>query len=196
MIVIGLTGSIGMGKTTAANMLTRLGCPVHDSDAAVHAALAPGGAGFEETAVTFPECWDKRKHVIRRDVLAEIVFADTDKKAELEEILHPIVRREQRSFLKKQKTMGRKIVALDIPLLFETGAENHMDWTICVTAPYFMQRRRVLSRPGMDEDRFYAIINAQMPDVEKRARADFIVHTGLGYAHTFESLKNILKEIT
>lgn len=195
MIVLGLTGSIGMGKSTASTMLRRMGVQTHDSDSCVHEALEPGGAGFEEVAVTFPDAWDKKHHLIRRDILGEIVFKDAQKRAELEEILHPIVRQKQKLFLRRQKTLGQKIAALDIPLLFETGAQRSVDYTILVSAPFHVQRARVLAREGMDEERFHAILNAQMSDREKRNLADFVVETGLGYAYTGQALRQILKDV-
>jgi len=195
MIVIGLTGSIGMGKSVTSSMLRRLGCPVHDSDMAAHAALSPGGAAFAEVAVTFPQSWDAKKHIIRRDVLGRIVFADPAKKEILESIVHPAVRESQMRFLLHQKKTGAKIAALDIPLLFETGAQNRVDYTICVTAPEAVQRARVLARPGMTKERFEAILDAQMPDSAKRAMADFVVATHRGHRYTLRKLRNILKTL-
>lgn len=195
MMVLGLTGSIGMGKSTAAKMLRRLGVPVHESDAAVHRALAPGGAAFEEVAVTFPDAWDKKNHVIKRDVLGQVVFSDAHKRAELEHILHPVARASQEKFIRDQARLHRGIICLDIPLLFETGAENRVDAVIVVTAPYATQRRRVLARLGMTEDRFLSIVNAQMPDGEKCARADFVVHTGMGLSTTFRELQKIVRAL-
>lgn len=195
MIVLGLTGSIGMGKSTAARMLRMMGVPVHESDDAVHKALAPGGAAFEEVAVTFPEAWDKKRHVIRRDILGQIVFADEDKRRELEDIVHPAVWASQKHFVLKYTKLGRRIVALDIPLLFETGAEERVDYVICVTAPYAVQRRRVLKRPGMSEEKFLKILSTQMPDEEKRTLADFVVQTGMGLGHTWRALRKIIKEV-
>lgn len=195
MIVLGLTGSIGMGKSTVAHMLVKMGCALHDSDKAVREALSPRGQAFEEVAVTFPECWDKKKHLIKRDVLADIVFNDLDKKRELEEILHPIVRHSQTRFIQHQIRNDRKFVVLDIPLLFETGADKRVDYTLVVSAPYHVQRYRVLSRPGMTEEKFEAILAAQMPDKEKRERANFIVPTGLGMSYTNRELRKILKEL-
>lgn len=195
MIVLGLTGSIGMGKSTAARMLRLMGVPVHESDHAVHKALAPGGAAFEEVAVTFPDAWDAKRHVIKRDVLGQIVFADADKRRELEEIIHPVVWKSQKDFTLKNTKMGRRVIALDIPLLFETGAEKRVDKTIVVTAPYDIQRRRVLVRPGMTEEKFLNILNSQMPDGEKRRRADFVVETGMGLGHTWRGLRKIVREV-
>lgn len=195
MIVLGLTGSIGMGKSTAARMLRLMGVPVHESDDAVHRALAPGGAAFEEVAVTFKEAWDPKRHVIRRDVLGRIVFGDDEKRRALEAIVHPAVWASQKAFTMKCRRLGRRVVALDIPLLFETGAEKRVDYTIVVTAPYDVQRRRVLARPGMTEEKFLKIFNTQMPDGEKRKRADFVVETGMGLGTTWRALRKIVKEV-
>ena len=192
MIVLGLTGSIGMGKSTATTMLRRMGVPVHESDDAVHNALKPGGEAFEEVAVTFPEAWNKKKHIIDRTKLGEIVFKDARRRTELEEILHPLAQKSQETFIRREKSLGRKIVALDIPLLFETAAHTRVDYTLLVTAPPSVQERRVLARPGMTKEKFIAILNAQMPDAEKRARADFIIPTGQGRAVTYRTLSRIV----
>ena len=184
-----------MGKSTVGNMLAKLGCGIHSADKAVHEALSPKGAAFEEVAVTFPECWDKKKHLIKRDVLANIIFQDDAKRKKLEEILHPVVRQSQKKFIQSQERLGREVVVLDIPLLFETGAESRVDYTLVVSAPYHVQRHRVLSRSGMTEEKFDAILKTQMPDEEKRARADFIIPTGLGMAYTYKSLEKVLEKI-
>ncbi len=195
MIVIGLTGSIGMGKTTTATMLKKLNCAVHDSDQVVRKALNPYGDAFEEVALTFPKCWDKKKHIIKRDVLAEIIFNDAGKKQILENILHPLTVASQYKFIRTQQRLGIKIVVLDIPLLFETGADKRVDYTICVDAPYETQKRRVLARPNMTEIKFKAILDAQMPNAQKCALADFIVPTGMGMAYSYAILKKILASI-
>lgn len=194
MKVIGLTGSIGMGKSVTANLLGRLGVPVHDSDAAVHHLLSPHGAAFKIVAQTFPAAWDKKTHTIDRRKLGEIIFADPDKKRVLEALLHPYVWRSQRLFVLKMKRMGKRRVVLDIPLLFETGAERRCDSVIVVTAPSFIQRLRVLNRSNMTPDRFSAILAAQIPDVEKRRRADIVIQTGLGKAFTLKKLKEFLRK--
>ncbi len=195
MIVIGLTGSIGMGKSKAASMMKIMGVPVHDSDKAVHAALMPKGKAFEEVAVTFPEAWDKKNRVIDRKKLGAIVFHDKAALKKLEAILHPVAQESQSAFIRAMKAKGKKAVVLEIPLLFETGAEKRVDYTVCVTAPPAIQKRRVMKRKGMDEAKFRKIVESQMPDAEKQARADFVVQTGLGYALTFRQLKKILKDI-
>lgn len=195
MIILGLTGSIGMGKTTLARMFKQLGCAVHDSDHAVHHALSPKGAAFEEVAIRFPDAWDKKTHTIKRDVLAKIIFNDADKRRELENILHPIVRRAQKKFIQAQQALGKKTVVLDIPLLFETGAEGRVDYTVVASAPYHIQRRRVLARPNMTPEKFNNILAVQMSDKEKCIRADFVVPTGMGMAYSYRALQKILKVI-
>ena len=195
MIKLGITGSIGMGKSVLSSMLETQGIPVHDSDKAAHQALSPKGKAFEIVAVTFPECWDKKNHVIRRDILGDIVFEDEDKRKELESLIHPAVWDSQHDFIKKHKRLGQKVVAFDIPLLFETGAEKRMDYTLLADAPYWMQRRRVLQRPSMNEEKFLSVVNTQMANQQKASRADFVIPTGLGRAHTMGVLKNVLKQI-
>lgn len=194
MKIIGLTGSIGMGKSVTANLLRRLGIPVHDSDAAVHHLLSPRGAAFKIVAQTFSEAWDKKNHLIDRRKLGEIIFSDPDKKRLLESILHPYVWRSQRQFILRCQRMGKKRVVLDIPLLYETGAERRCDSVIVVTAPSFVQRLRVLSRSNMTPEKFAAILAAQAPDVEKRRRADIVIQTGLGKAFTLKKLKEFLRK--
>lgn len=195
MITIGLTGSIGMGKSTAARFLKKMGCAVHDSDRVVAHALSPKGIAFEEVALTFPKCWDKRKRHIQKDVLAQIVFNDDQQRRKLERILHPIVQASQKKFAQSQARLGKNIIVFDIPLLFETGAQKRFDYTICVSAPYHIQRRRVLSRPNMTLDRFHSILSIQMPDKIKQKLADYTVQTGMGFSHTHRQLKKIIKDI-
>lgn len=195
MIVLGITGSIGMGKSTLATMLESMGVPVHNSDMAVHEALSPGGAAFEEVAVTFPDAWDKMTHTIDRKKLGAIVFGDADKRKELEAIVHPAVWESQNKFRMKYNRLGLKVIALDIPLLFETGAEARVDYTIVASAPFDIQRRRVLARPNMSEEKFAAILATQIPDSEKRRRADYVVETGMGLGHSRRALQKILREL-
>ena len=195
MIILGLTGSIGMGKSTLAAMMHNLKIPVHDSDAAVHGLLAQGGAGIAPIAAAFPDSYDKKTRSISRAALGDIIFSDDTKRQHLESILHPLVQAAQQDFLKSCAAKNYKFVCLDIPLLFETGAEKRVDYTLVVTAPPFIQRARVLSRPNMTAEKFTAILARQMPDAEKRARADYIIHTGLGLAQTLKSLKLTLKDI-
>jgi dephospho-CoA kinase len=204
MIVLGLTGSIGMGKSVAAAMLESMRIPVHEADDEVHKLLGPRGkaalaVGAAFPYFDFPHIYGKKSlkgnRIIKRGELGKVIFADEEKRDRLEKILHPYVREAQADFIRRHKNMGTKIVALDIPLLFETGGENLVNYTIVVTAPYEVQRRRVLERRGMDEKKFHAILERQMPDGEKCARADYIVHTGLGRAHTMRELKTALADI-
>jgi len=194
MIIFGLTGSIGMGKSTAAKMLKLMGIPVHDSDKAVHAALAPDGAGFGPVIGVFPSVFDQNHGAIDRKKLGEIVFADKEQLKKLEDILHPIAQKSQAEFIRTMQEKGKKAVVLEIPLLYETGAEERVDYVIVVTAPQDVQRKRVAKRPHMTKEKFKAIIATQMPDAEKQKRADFVVQTGKGYWRTFSDLRKILKE--
>jgi len=197
MIILGLTGSIGMGKTTVATMMKNLGIPVHDADAAVH--------GFYKThqlllCATFPyfdypQLYNRKTKTIMRAELGKLVFEKPELRVKLEEILHPLVRKSQIDFIRNAANKKREIICLDIPLLFETGAQNRVDYTIVVTAPPFIQRARVLARPNMNEEKFNAVLKTQMTDTEKRTRADFILHTGAGRAHTLRELKEILADI-
>lgn len=198
MIVIGITGSIGMGKTTAANMLREFGVPVHDSDASVHKLLGADGAGVAAVAQKFPEAVKTDaagRNFIDRQVLGRIVFGDRQKKRDLEEILHPMVRAESDAFKDEMKKKAHKIVALDIPLLFETGGEKRVDFTICVSAPEGVQRERVLARPGMTSEKFDRIVSGQLPDAEKRKRATYVVETDKGLDDMRKQLEKILDRI-
>ncbi|WP_207485382.1 dephospho-CoA kinase [Arenibaculum pallidiluteum] len=190
MIVLGLTGSIGMGKTTAARMLRRLGCPVHDSDAVVHALMARGGAAVAAVGAAFPG--SVRDGAVDRAALGASVFGDAAALKRLEAILHPRVRASQIRFLARSARRGVRIAVLDIPLLFESGSEGRVDVVAVVSAPFAVQRARVLARPGMTEAKFRAILARQMPDAEKRRRADFVVQTGLGRSATLKALKRIV----
>jgi len=191
MLIIGLTGSIGMGKTTAATALRRLGLPVHDADAAVHRLMARGGAAVVAVAAAFPGVESAGR--IDRGRLGARVLDDDRAMKRLEAILHPLVRAEARAFLAKQARQRRALVVLDIPLLYETGGDRLCDLVIVVSAPGFVQRARVLRRPGMTAAKFAAILARQLPDAEKRRRADFVVQTGLNKAHTLRQLAAIVR---
>ncbi len=190
MFVLGLTGSIGMGKTTAANMLRRMGLPLHDADRAVHRLLAKGGAAVAAVEAAFPGVVEDG--VVDRERLAAEVFENPVALKRLEGILHPEVRRTTRAFLGRQARAGRSLAVLDIPLLFETGGEALCNAVVVVTAPSVVQRARVMGRRGMTPARFQAILAKQMPDREKRRRADFVVNTGLSKAETLRQLRAIV----
>ena len=194
MIILGLTGSIGMGKSTAAAALREMGVPVHDADASVHRLMNHGGAavGFIEAA--FPGT--ALTGAVDRKELGRRVYEDPAELKRLESILHPMVREQERIFLRTSRARGHPIVVLDIPLLYETGGEKRCDAVIVVTAPKFLQDQRVLKRPGMSRKRLDEIVSKQMPDAEKRARADFVVPTGLGKRASRAVLARILKKLT
>ena len=181
MVILGLTGSIGMGKTTVANALRACGAAIYDADAAVHRLLAPGGAAVATVLARFPDAatGEGAARAADRRVLGARVFADPEALAELEAILHPLVRAGERHFLATSQRRGCRLAVLDMPLLFETGGETRCDATLVVSAPGFVQRARVLGRARMTEERLAAILARQMPDAEKRRRADFVIRTGL-----------------
>ena len=195
MIVIGLTGSIGMGKTTVAGMLEEMNCPVHNADRAVHEALQFNQDIISQISSLFPGAVCQENGSIQRELLGKIIFNDHEKRMKLEAILHPIVRQSQDQFVQLQKENGLKVVVLDIPLLFETGAQERVDHVLVVSAPLEMQRQRVLKRSNMSEEKFNAILKIQMSDKEKRKLADFVIPTGGNKEETKNFLKATIKQI-
>ena len=193
MKVLGLTGSIGMGKTTAALLLRRLGVPVHDADAAVHRLLGKGGAAVPAVEAGFPGV--VREGAVDRKALGARVFGNDLAMRRLERILHPLVRQDSARFLKRARRGGARVAVLDVPLLFEVGRDRDCDATLVVSAPPFVQRARVQARPGMTEQRFGEVLARQMPDAQKRRRADFVVPTGLGRRMTLRRLRRVLKDL-
>ena len=191
MIRIGLTGSIGMGKSTTAKMFAAEGVPVHDADATVHALYSGRAAPLIEAA--FPGTVSDGK--VDRTLLSPHVLGKPEAMKKLEAIVHPLVREEEQLFLQRARADHRRIVMLDIPLLFETGGEARVDVVVVVTADADVQRDRVLARPGMSEDRFEAILAKQMPDAEKRRRAHFLVDTGKGVEPAKRQVQAILKAL-
>ena len=176
MIVLSLTGSIGTGKSTTAAMFHDLGVPVHDADATVHdlyrsEAVAPVAAHFPQAL---------KDGVIDRKALSAVLAQSPERFRELEAIIHPLVRARETAFLDAERQKGSALVLLDIPLLYETGGEARVDKVVVVTCDPETQRRRVLARPGMTEEKFALILSRQMPDAEKRRRADFLIHTDGG----------------
>lgn len=189
---LGLTGSIGMGKTTTAAFFRELGVPVHDSDAAVHElygaeGVAPVEAAFPGVAV------DGR---IDRALLGARVLGDDAAMRRLEAIVHPLVRAREAAFLAAAAQDGAPLAVLDIPLLYETGAEERTDAILVVTAPESVQRERVMARPGMTEEKFASILRRQMPDVEKRRRADYLLDTGPGLDHARAEVAALVARLT
>ena len=191
MVILGLTGSIAMGKSTAAASFRRLGVPVYDADSTVHALLAKGGAAVPRVAAAFPHTI--RHGVIDRAALAAVVFADGDALKRLERILHPLVRADAGRFLRRQAARRARLVVLDIPLLFEDRGEGRCDAVAVVSAPAFLQAQRVLARPGMTLERLAGIRRRQMPDREKRRRADFVIESGLGKRHSLRRVGHIVR---
>jgi dephospho-CoA kinase len=190
VIVLGLTGGVGMGKSTAAGMLRRMRVPVHDADAAVHRLLAKGGAAVAPVAQAFPEAL--RGGAIDRQVLGARVFTDPADLKRLEGIVHPLVRRAQIAFLRRQRARRAPLAVLDIPLLFETGGQRRCDAVLTMTVAPFLQRQRVLRRPGMTEAKFTGMLARQVPDYRRRRDADFVVSSGLGRGITYCRLRRIV----
>lgn len=193
MIVIGLTGGIGMGKTTLANQLTAMGAKLCHADKIVHHLLSQDKTAIAEIKKHFPDAVNKS--VVDRRKLGDLVFLDALKRKKLEQLLHPRVIAVENDFIRRMRWLGTKIVVLDVPLLFETGGEKRCDYVVVASAPAFLQRQRVLVRVQMTEAKFNSIVALQMPDREKRRRADFVVETGLGRAHSFRQLATIMRKI-
>lgn len=177
MIVLGLTGSIGMGKSTATTTFRRLGIPVFDADAAVHRLQARGGRAVAPIGAAFPGSVAHGR--LDREALRRAVLGDPTALKRLERIVHPLVRDEERRFLARARREGRRLVVLDVPLLLETGGDKRVDQVVVVSAPAAVQAVRVLRRPGMTAERLASIRARQMPDAQKRRRADVVVPTGL-----------------
>jgi dephospho-CoA kinase len=193
MRVIGLTGSIGMGKSTAARMIKRCGIRVHDADAAVHRLLSRGGAAVAAVERAFPE--SVRDGVVDRTMLGAIVFNDKTARRQLEEIVHPLVRRASAAFLRAAARRRDRVVVLDIPLLYESGTARGFDAVIVVSAPAWLQHARVMRRAGMTEAKLAGILASQMPDSEKRRHADAVVTSAQGMATTRRELRRALRRL-
>ena len=193
MIILGLTGSIGMGKSTAALMLRKMGLWICDSDALVHGLLSPGGGAVKTIGAEFQGV--VQDGAVNRPALGQAVFSDPSALKKLEAILHPMVLEAQGDFLRIAALNGVSMVVLDVPLLFEVGTDKRCDAVVVVTAPRFIQEMRVLSRPGMTEERLRATLDRQLPDAEKRRRADFIIHSSLGKCHTYGRLRETVTQL-
>jgi dephospho-CoA kinase len=191
VIKAGLTGSIGMGKSTTAQMFRDEGIAVYDADATVHELYSGEAVPLVEAA--FPNTTSDGK--VDRTKLSEVVIGKPENMKKLEAIIHPLVHKQEQEFLKDAETRGDKLVVLDIPLLFETGGKNRVDKIIVVTAPAEVQRERVLAREGMTEEKFEAILERQVPDSEKREQADFVIDTSLGLGAAKERVMEIVASL-
>ncbi len=190
MIIVGLTGSIGMGKSTTSAMFQAEGAPVYDSDAAVHALYAVGGAAVAPVEAAFPGV--VVDGAIDRARLSTVVMGDPEALQRLEAIVHPLVGADRIDFFDRAAADGKGIVVLDVPLLYETGGDKRVHKVVVVSAPAEVQRQRVLARPGMDVAKLDAILARQLPDAEKRTRADFVIDTGQGLEHAHQQVRQIL----
>jgi dephospho-CoA kinase len=191
MFVLGLTGSLGMGKSATAKMFAEAGVPVHDADAAVHLLYEGEATPLIEAA--FPGTTAGGK--VDRDKLAQLVLGDSAAIKKLESIVHPLVAAVREKFLEEAERNGAKVAVLDIPLLFETGGAKRCDAVVVVSAPAAVQHARVFERAGMTEQKFAAILAKQLPDVDKRARADFVVDTSRGFDAARAQVRDILDRI-
>ena len=191
MFVLGLTGSIGMGKSTTAQLFAECGVPVYDADATVHRLYASEAVEAIEQA--FPGSTGEQG--VDRTKLSAQVVGNRQAMQRLESIVHPMLRAHEREFLNAAEKSGAPVAVLDIPLLFETGADSRVDAVVVVSAPHSVQRERILARPGMTEERFAAILAKQMPDADKRARADFVVDTSRGFDSARQQVREILAQV-
>ena len=192
MFILGLTGSVGMGKSATAKMFADEGVPVHDADAAVHALYE--GEAVPAIEAAFPGTTANGK--VDRGKLGERVIGHPDEIKRLERIVHPLVARVRDAFLANAERDGAKVALLDIPLLYETGGETRCDAVVVVSAPADVQRERVLTRPGMTDAKFEAILAKQVPDADKRGRADFVVDTSKGFDAARQQVREILARVS
>ena len=194
MIRLGLTGSIAMGKTTAAELLRQQGVPVHDSDAVVHRLLASGGEAVAPVLALFPDA-DDGEGGINRKILGAQIFHDDDKRHQLEAIIHPLVRHDRESWADLMDDEDHPIIVYDIPLLFETGAQNYCDYVAVISAPEWLQKTRALERPGMTKDRLEGILSAQISDTQKRQLADYVIPSGFGLSVSKWYIARMVRDI-
>ena len=193
MKIVGLTGSIGMGKSTTAKLFAEEGAPVYDADSAVHELYAPGGAAVAPIEQAFPGV--VREGAVDRGALSARIGGDPGKLRALEAIVHPLLGEGRARFFERAAAAGADIIVLDVPLLFETGGERLMDAVVVVSAPEAVQRGRVLARAGMTAEKLQAILARQIPDAEKRARADFVIDTGSGVEAARDQVRRVLSTL-
>jgi dephospho-CoA kinase len=193
LLRVGLTGSIGMGKTETARMFASLGVPVYDADAAVHRLYDRNGKAVGPLEKEFPGV--VRDGRVDRNALSERVTGNPDATKRVQEIVYPLMAGERQRFLDEARASGADMVVFDVPLLFETGGHTTMDAVVVCSAPGEVQRQRVLARPGMSEEKFLYLLSRQVADEEKRAKAHFVVVTDKGLDHAFEQVKMIVTEL-
>ena len=194
MKIIGLTGSIGMGKTTTAAMFADRGVPVWNADAAVHRLYAKGGKGVKPVSDLFPGAL-QTDGSINRDILSSLILNNSENLKRLEAVVHPLVGQDRSEFMAAARAQNAPMVLIDVPLLFETGGEAYVDQVIVVTCDAARQRQRVLARPGMTEAKLASILNRQTPDAEKRLRADFIITTDVSFDDTQNQVEAIYRQL-
>ncbi|TNE33416.1 MAG: dephospho-CoA kinase [Alphaproteobacteria bacterium] len=193
MLLVGLTGSIGMGKSTVAEMFRKLGIPVYDADAEIHKLYAKGGAGVEPIREAFPEA--VTDDAVDRAALSKLVVGNQAEIKRLESVIHPLLSEGRQAFFDRSAAEGHLLVVLDIPLIFETGGEDRVHKIAVVSAPAHVQKERVLARPGMTEEKFNAILDHQVDDAIKRERADFVIDTHCTEEETFEQVKELVSRL-
>ena len=193
MLLVGLTGSIGMGKSKSAELFEAEGLPVYDADASVHALYEKGGAAVAPLSEHFPEAI--KDGAVDRTILGKLVLHDGEMLQKLESIVHPLAGKMQKDFLEMQEAAGKKAVILDIPLLLEKKAEGLVDVVVVVSTTPEVQKQRVLKRPGMTEEKYRAILSKQMPDVEKREKADFVVDSTISVADAQSQIRDIISRL-
>lgn len=194
MILLGLTGSIAMGKSTTAQMFRDAGVPVFDADAAVHDAYLKGGAAYQPIGGLVPDAMDEQG--LNRDALKRAIAGDPSLLTRIESIVHPIVRQLREDAISAARDAGVELFVLDIPLLFETNGADSVDKVLVVTAPADIQRERALARPGMTPEQFERILARQTPDAQKRERADFLIDTSLGLDAARQSVLETINTLT
>jgi dephospho-CoA kinase len=189
-IVIGLTGSIGMGKSTVLSFFRQMGIRVHSADETVHRLMKKGGKAVCPIKAVFPQAF--KNGAINRKLLSQSVFHQKEKLRKLEKILHPLVIQEEKKQIALAKSRGETLIVLDIPLLFETKSDRRCDVILCVSAKKSLQKERVMARPGMTEAKFKAILAQQMPDREKRSKSHFVITTNIDFEHTQKQISKLV----